>query len=242
MIPPGYPNLSDEILNQIREWMNANPNRLISVKFGSAIFCHDMRCLQMPAPNVNPRDLWLSDQIINKYLELVVHHHSSPDNQTNMKVFPTQFWRNLRDKGYTTAQKVTGQGFDMFTCNTVFVIIPNKRKHYGLGVIHPRLREIKYYNFSNRSSDSTDNVLMKLEEYVISDSRFQHGKQFDTSRWLIYNVPDVPKQIKGHDCGVFVCATAEAIARDDDFMFTNEHVHYLRSKIAYEIGADRIIS
>lgn len=58
---------------------------------------------------------------------------------------------------------------------------------------------------------------------------------------LFTSVQDYPQQENGFDCGVFTCATLEAIARGEDkFIFTQANMTYIRNKMILEIGRAKL--
>ena len=54
---------------------------------------------------------------------------------------------------------------------------------------------------------------------------------------------DIPRQHNNHDCGVFICLYAEAIARGAslDFPTDTDSMRMFRRLIAYEIVAGRLL-
>lgn len=149
------------------------------------------------------------------------------------------FWEMLRDHGYEKAKRVAGY-VDIMAFDKVFIPINHDQNHWGLAVIYPQLREIKYYDSWKRASD--EDVVTKLADYVIYDCLVQHETDFDTTPWTTSIVSNIPRQRNYYDCGVFVCAFAKAIAHNQhDFMFTQKHMPYFRNTIAYEIGNFQMI-
>lgn len=239
-MPPGYPRLSVESLNQIREWMNTVPSQLIINQFGRIIYGRDIRRLRIGTLGVNPQGLWLDDQIINQYFDLLIDC-TRHNEHSMMHAIESHFWSLLRGCGYERAKQIAGN-VDIFQCDKVFIPIHLNGNHWGLAVIQPHHREITYYDSMGQTSDGGEDVVIKLEEYIKYDSMIQHKTELDTSQWRKINVTNIPKQTNSHDCGVFVCAYAEAIARNQhNFTFTQQHMQYFRNRIAYEIGTGQML-
>ncbi len=58
---------------------------------------------------------------------------------------------------------------------------------------------------------------------------------YDTSDWQNDTPKNIPAQENGFDCGVFTCMFMEFTARGEEFLFRQEHMPYLRTRISLEI-------
>lgn len=239
--PLGYPCLNDEIMNQIREWMNTDGSTLIVNRFGRLVYASDIHHLRIAARGIALQDLWLEDQIIDLYIDLVVDS-TNQSGGAMVHGFEAQFWVALRDHGYEGAKLVAGD-IDIMAYDKVFIPINHDQDHWGLAVIYPQHREIKYYDSWKQTDADNEDVLSKLNDYVVFNCIMQEGSDCDTIPWLTENVTNVPRQRNKYDCGVFVCAFAKSIAHNQhDFLFTQKHMPYFRNTIAYEIGTVQMMS
>jgi len=57
----------------------------------------------------------------------------------------------------------------------------------------------------------------------------------DLSKWQDYTPHDIPHQQNGYDCGVFMCAYAECVSRDDAFFFSQRDMEVIRKRMCLEI-------
>lgn len=238
--PPGFPALDDEIVNQIRVWMNTDGSELLVNRFGRLVYAKDIHQLRPAARGIDQQDLWLDDQLIDLYIDLIVDSCNQSGNAM-VHGMEAQFWVALRDYGYEHAKKAA-HNVDIMVFDKVFVPINHDQDHWGLAVIYPQQREIKYYDSWRRANVDNSHVLSTLADYIIFDYFMQYGSDIDTSEWITQNVTVIPKQRNKYDCGAFVCAFAKSIAHNrHEFTFTQKHMPYFRSAIAYEIGTVQIL-
>lgn len=232
----GYPRLTDEILEQIRIWVNTELNKSICSRYGRVIYGEDVQKL-LCSPHAQH-----IVKSIDYYVDLIIEK-TNRNGDVKVRVMPSQFWENLCDDGYDSACKVAGRADieDILQLEKVLIVIKSERG-FSLAVIYPELLKIKYYDPLNQNVESMD-VLNKLEQYIVDDCRIKHGLKFDMTRWVMKNVKNIPEQMNDHDSGVFVCACAESIARTGrDFFCTREELPYFRHKIAYEICTGQMLS
>ena len=53
---------------------------------------------------------------------------------------------------------------------------------------------------------------------------------------------DIPEQLNGCDCGVFMLKYAEYMSREAEFSFTQHHMPYFRQQIVYEIISKKLLN
>ena len=52
---------------------------------------------------------------------------------------------------------------------------------------------------------------------------------------------NIPQQLNGSDCGMFVCKFAEFISRDAAFTFSQQDMPYFRKRMMWEIVKDTLL-
>lgn len=60
--------------------------------------------------------------------------------------------------------------------------------------------------------------------------------------WRFFS-QNMPQQENGYDCGVFVCMVMEGLSRGeeaDDFVFDQTNMPYLRQRLSWEIGRQKL--
>ncbi len=114
----------------------------------------------------------------------------------------------------------------------VLVPIHCHGNHWTLAVINLLGRRFEYYD-SLRGPPLQ--VLAHLRHWL-QDVAAQAGSLLDSSSWkeVSYNA-GFPTQPNGYDCGVFMCRTAEYIARDGLLDFEKSDSSYLRRRMVLEL-------
>ncbi len=78
--------------------------------------------------------------------------------------------------------------------------------------------------------DIVDRVL----DYLKNEMKDKKGEALDESEWS-KNVPVVPRQKNGFDCGVFACKFGEYASRRSPIDFSQDHMPYFRRRMIWEI-------
>lgn len=230
LVPPGYPNLSADISNKIREWMNADPSESISTKLGRIIYGRDIRVLQKDAQQVRRKNA-----LLKQYIDLIVDR-CNQKREESWCAMGTEFFESLLDDSCGTKKYLVG---DIKFDYSDFFIPIHHNNHYALIVIDSGRKEIVHYDSLNQTGEF---LLAKLKDYIKTDCE-QRSLEFDFSQWKMYSATDVPQQTDGNDTDVFVCAIAESLARNQrNLVFTQEHLPYFRNKITYEIGTSQLLN
>lgn len=220
--------------------MNVAATEIVNDRFGRLVYGADIQLLKDASCGMKSESLWLNDQILNHCMDLLVERAYLIKNGM-VYAMDTFFWTCLRDLGYERAKQIAGN-VDILRYDTVLVPI-HSRNHWGLATIQKNRREIKYYDSLGRTSGDMGDVLTMLEGYIKAECRNRYKFELDTTLWTKRTVKNIPRQANAYDCGVFVCAYAESIARNQhDFKFTQEHMPYFRKKIAYEIATGRLLN
>lgn len=238
--PPGYPILIEDVSSKVAEVMEVAADTVVTGRFGRLIYGCDILLRTVPIIIVRASWLWLNDNIINQYMDLSVECARLNGNGS-VYAMDTSFWICLRDLGWEEAKQIAGD-VDILRFDTVLVPI-NNRNHWALATIRRKQREIKFYDSFGHNSDTNDDILNTLEEFVRNDCWDRHRIELDTTFWTKRTVKNIPRQGNYFDCGIFVCAYAESIARNQyDFKFLQKHMPYFRKKIAYEIATGRLLN
>jgi sentrin-specific protease 1 len=200
-----------------------NSNMVITVEM--------LRCLR-------PRQ-WLSDEVINVYLELLKEREiREPKKYLKCHFFNTFFYkklfngRNIYDyksvKRWTTQRKL---GYSLLDCDKIFVPV-HKEVHWCLAVINKKEKKFQYLD----SLGGVDAHVMKvLARYYVDEVKDKSGEEIDVSSWKQEYVEDIPDQENGYDCGVFMIKYADFFSRDIGVCFKQEHMPYFRLRTAKEI-------
>ena len=180
---------------------------------------------------------WLSDNIINFYLELIKKR--SEDNTHIPKVYAmnTFFLEKLMQMGHSGVSRWTRK-VDIFSYDIILVPVHANGLHWCMTIIHIKDKAIRYYDSMGVSNVT---VLNALNAYLQEESMDKRNIQIDMSHWTIECIQDCPKQSNGSDCGVFSCMFAEFISRCSVISFDQSHMPYFRYKMIYDIANGKLI-
>jgi sentrin-specific protease 1 len=137
-------------------------------------------------------------------------------------------------RGY---QKPRQRRINIFDFHYVLCPVNVGGNHWTLAVIDNKKKAIFYFDSMNKSDQGHIEMLNK---YVMDEYLDIHSRPIQPYE-VKYDV-DVPQQVGGLDCGVFMCTFAELLTRRAGFNFSQEHIQYLRNKIAWELLTDQLMT
>ncbi|NWY58686.1 SENP2 protease, partial [Chionis minor] len=200
-----------------------NPAEIMSSAFKLNVTREDIHTL---------RNLcWLNDEVINFYLGLVMER-SKKEEYIAVHAFSTFFYDRLISGGYKAVQRWT-RNVDLFKQDIILVPV-HLRMHWTLAVIDMRKKTIKYFDSLGQKGDKINQALL---QYLQEEYRGKRNMKLDVSEWTLHSMgpQEIPQQLNGSDCGVFLCKFADYIARDKPINFTQAHMPYFRKKMVWEI-------
>lgn len=190
--------------------------------------------------NFNSNALWLNDEIINGYLELLETRSRSEAWRENggatIAAFNSYLYYSVvggeNGRGYEYS-KVQSWRKDLDVLDFDYILVPiHSPGHWSLCVVYVRrlvVQHIDSLHFGNREP-------AKLIARWFSDRlKAQPDKIVTETEVRVFHSSDVPLQTNSFDCGVFVCTNADFICRDLPLDFTSEHMPYFRARIAHQL-------
>ncbi|XP_068811265.1 sentrin-specific protease 2 isoform X2 [Struthio camelus] len=174
---------------------------------------------------------WLNDEIINFYLNLLVERNKK-EGYPALHAFSTFFYPKLISGGYKAVRRWT-RGVDLFKQDLILVPI-HLRVHWALAVIDVRRKTIKYFDSVGQKGDK---ICENLFQYLQEESKEKRNLELSFSEWILHSMEshEIPQQLNGSDCGVFMCKYAEYVSRDKPITFTQNNMPYFRRKMVWEI-------
>ncbi|NWQ90291.1 SENP2 protease, partial [Burhinus bistriatus] len=174
---------------------------------------------------------WLNDEIINFYMGLVMER-SKKEEYPAVHAFSTFFYPKLISGGYKAVGRWT-RGVDVFKQDIVLVPV-HLRAHWTLAVIDIRKKTIKYFDSLGQKGDK---ICQTLFQYLQEESKEKRNVELNISEWTLHSMGphEIPQQLNGSDCGVFVCKFADYISRGKPMNFSQTHMPYFRKKMVWEI-------
>ncbi|XP_043916648.1 sentrin-specific protease 2-like isoform X2 [Protopterus annectens] len=203
------PALTMEMKKEIQKAFEpGEPDEVLSTAFKLKITRSDIGTLR----NSN----WLNDEVINFYMNLIVERSKKPEFP-NTYAFSTFFFTKLGSGGYQAVRRWT-KGVDLFEKEIVLIPL-HLGVHWALMVIDFRKKTIKYLDSMAKRNNSACCLLL---QYLEEESKAKKGQTLNVSEWTLYPMKsqEIPQQMNGSDCGVFLCKYADYIARDKPITFT----------------------
>ncbi|KAM6389031.1 sentrin-specific protease 2 isoform 1-T1 [Pluvialis apricaria] len=174
---------------------------------------------------------WLNDEVVNFYMGLVMER-GKKEEYPAVHAFSTFFYPKLISGGYEAVRRWT-RSVDLFKQDIILVPV-HLRAHWTLAVIDVRKKTVKYFDSLGQKGDKICQILL---QYLQQESREKRNVELNVSEWTLHSMEphEIPQQLNGSDCGVFMCKYADYIARDKPLNFTQTHMPYFRRKMAWEI-------
>jgi sentrin-specific protease 1 len=182
---------------------------------------------------------WLNDEVINVYMELMKERETrEPDKFLKCHFFNTFFYNKLfkdkRSYDYKSVRRWTTQkkiGYSLIDCDKILVPI-HQDVHWCLAVINIRDQRFEYLDSLNGRDE---NVLRVLAKYIADEAKDKNNRILDASDWERVFPKDIPEQLNGCDCGMFMLKYADFHSRGGSLSFNQAHMEYFRKRTVYEI-------
>ncbi|XP_033920224.1 sentrin-specific protease 2 isoform X2 [Melopsittacus undulatus] len=199
------------------------PNEIMSSAFKLRVTREDIHTLKSLH--------WLNDEVINFYMTLLVER-SKKEGYPAVHAFSTFFYSKLISGGYRAVRRWT-KDVDLFKQDLILVPI-HLKVHWALAVIDVRKKTIKYFDSAAQRGNKICETLFR---YLQEESQAKRNLDLTFSEWTLHSMEshEIPQQLNGSDCGVFVCKYADYISRDKPITFTQNHMPYFRRKMVWEI-------
>ncbi|XP_057668612.1 sentrin-specific protease 1-like [Diorhabda carinulata] len=225
--PVDMPQLTHIQLQMVNDAFTGDPNEVITEKFSLSIKRRDLLTLA----DLN----WLNDEIINFYMNMIIERGENP-KWPKAYAFNTFFYPKLLRDGYHSLRRWTKK-IDIFA-NALICIPIHLGFHWCMAIIDLRAKYIRYYD---STGNSNNRCLKALKKYLEDEHLDKKKCPLYTTDFKLENLKDIPQQSNGNDCGIFTCTYAEFITRDAKIGFDQEHIPYLRKKMAVEVLAGELL-
>ncbi|XP_029462336.1 sentrin-specific protease 2 isoform X2 [Rhinatrema bivittatum] len=180
---------------------------------------------------------WLNDEVINFYLSLLVERNKE-QHLPRLHVFSTFFYPKLYSGGYYSVRRWT-KHVNLFE-NDLILIPIHLRVHWSLVAVDLRKKTIAYHDsMGQKNPGICKNVLKYLQE----ESKATRNQSLDLAQWTLNSMSphEIPQQMNGSDCGVFICKYADCISKDQLFSFTQRHMPHFRKMMVWEILHQKLL-
>lgn len=184
--------------------------------------------------------IWLNDEIVNCYFTLLAKRDTTRClNAGKLRsyflksFFFSHLLENGREYNYNNV-KTWSRGSDIFAFNKVFAPVNINNTHWALVVASMQQNQIQYEDpFHGDGKAWVETFFRYLEDEHMDKKKIPLPNK---ESWkLITCKSDCPKQENNWDCGVFCCAFADFLSRDQELNFGQSYVTDYRKKIALSI-------
>ncbi|XP_041118710.1 sentrin-specific protease 2-like [Polyodon spathula] len=225
-----FPPLTQEMEQAIHKAVgHRNPDEVLSSSFKLRITRRDLSTLTHHS--------WLNDEVINFYLNLLMAR-SEREGCRRVYAFSTFFIPKLRAGGYQAVRRWT-KGMDLFEKDLILVPV-HQGVHWCLAVIDFGAKTVKYYDSMGQRNEGVCRILLL---YLKEEFKSKKSKDLEVSKWTVTSAKsnEIPQQMNGSDCGVFVCKYADYITRAKPMTFTQRHMPYFRKRMIWEILSQKLL-
>ena len=179
---------------------------------------------------------WLNDEMVNFTIGGMADRERARRGaeQPRVHFFNTFFVNKLCDgqdgynynavRRWTTKKKL---GYDLLACDKVIIPV-HQGIHWVLAVVDLAARAIRFYD----SLLGNDRGLVgDLKRWVRDEYKNKRDEDVDASDWAVETPKDIPRQMNGCDCGVFMLKYADFIAVGAPLGFDQSDMGYFRKRI-----------
>ena len=212
-------------------------DEILSHKVEHGLTKFDLRSLE--------RSQWLNDPVISGYMMLLVersqYEKSLPRVHMINAIRTHMFMRGNFAPGPQTPDNMFE--YDYILCPFTIGPTPDVIDHWILMVIDVAGSKIHCFDSMDglgKHPRRPHHACLKALLAYIHDQNFRHGKNIVEFTEVDHR--DIPFQVGGTDCGVFVCMYAEHFTRRAPFLFSQTDVPHWRMRIAYELATGRLMA
>lgn len=190
---------------------------------------------------------WLNDGMVNFTIGIMADRElarcGGAGAQPRVHFCNTFFVDKLRSDGkdevcgWTKKKKL---GYDMLNCHKVIMPVHQNGSHWTLVVMDLVDKKVYYYD-SLRGNDSK--LTGQLVSWIVKEYENKRKVIMEENVWTIEVPNDIPRQMNGYDCGVFMCKYADYIATGCPLSFGQSDIEYFRLRItsdAFEQGKEAV--
>lgn len=198
---------------------------------------------------------WVGDEIIHYFYLMLGNRDEEMCKQDPSRkrshFFKSFFMTKLLNEGHHSrdgqyeynnvkrwSKKVPGK--DIFDLNKILFPINMGNSHWIAACIFMQEKRIEIFDSMGGSGRV---YLQALLQYLDDEHKSKKNCPLpDRDQWeLVSTRPETPRQRNGYDCGVFTCMFADFVSKDCPLVFTQDHIHQCRHRIALSIMKGKAI-
>uniref|UniRef100_A0A914PJZ6 Ubiquitin-like protease family profile domain-containing protein n=1 Tax=Panagrolaimus davidi TaxID=227884 RepID=A0A914PJZ6_9BILA len=151
--------------------------------------------------------------------------------------FPMVFFANLCSGGYEKVKRYTRKE-DVFK-KEIWLVPILRQKHWTLVTVDFRNQQIDYHDSLLGEYKEVFDILLS---YMSSEFKDKKNEDFEITGWTFQHKKNIPTQLNGSDCGIFVCKYAEYVSRRAEFDFDQQDMPHFRKEMVWEILQQRLMN
>lgn len=221
------PHIIEKISDIIRQMLVRPKYYVLQSRFNMQLTVGDFERLNWST------GAWLNDSIINFYMELINERSQTNPALPKVYAFNSFLVTSLKTGEYTydkVRRWTTRRKVDLFQQDKVIIPV-NGGNHWTLIIVHMDRKKVEYYD-SLVGKDLM--ALYRVQEYLFDEHLNKRGTPWDDTDWD-FELTDEPPQFNDTDCGVFICAYADAVARKTPPRVTQDEMANYRQQMMYEL-------
>lgn len=224
--------LTPEERNKVQQVLRGPPDGTVVIdKFNVEMSRKNIACLRDGA--------WLNDEVINFYMSMLQERDDrlcqEQPGRKSSHFFNSFFLSKLLERDSYTFSNVRRwtKKFDILSKDKIFFPVNIRNTHWTLAVVYVQKKQIVYYD---SMSGSGRDYLQALKKWFADDVKDKKNQVMDMSEWeLISQLPDVPQQHNGYDCGVFTITFADFLSDNLPLQFSQQDITENRQRFTSSI-------
>jgi sentrin-specific protease 1 len=180
---------------------------------------------------------WITSDIVN-YYAVLINERSSGWTGPKAYMYDTYAMIRILATGENRVNLCNSSPrIDPFAFQILILPVHVHNNHWAVVVVDNRVHSVTYLD-SYRYPEGTGPVGREYEDAVqrfLYHERLRWRGNVPSAPYLIGSAEDIPKQIGGADCGIFMLQFAERASRDAAFDFSQRDIQYYRRLTAYEV-------
>ena len=189
---------------------------------------------------------WLQDEVINFLFHMIEERSTRQEKSgsvLNLKVRTVSTYvsgdPNSKAPKYCRWLK---HKKDIFEADLALVPFNISDNHWALVVANFNKKRFEYYDsMCTSSSETYYHSKIEVVKNCFKAEANHRGIPFVfTEPNVVRTVDEIPEQMNGYDCGMFICTYADYLAQDLEFDFTQEDMPRFRLKMVKDIRQERL--
>jgi sentrin-specific protease 1 len=181
---------------------------------------------------------WINSDVINAYLVLLKQREARAScSKVTCHFFDSFFYRCLVvNNQYAFREWTSFLPYSILDCDRIFFPIHHVEMgedcHWALAMVDLKQKRLEYFD---SLSFERPEILRFLARYLDDEAACKGGPVLDVQSWKIECRKNIPKQVDGHSCGLFLLRFADLLSADADIDFSGFEVDSYRKELICQL-------